>query len=104
MCGLVPLYASLSVLFFEANMQKFRCSFLLLMIVVTILSLSCPGDAQVDRSGLTGTVTDPVRPLRSTCASPGHERDRIVTTIMRRRNEQRNFCMLASKNKTLSDA
>src|ERR1700760_2231305 len=59
MCGLVPLYASLSVLFFEANMQKFRCSFLLLMIVGTILSLSCPGDAQVDRSGLTGTVTDP---------------------------------------------
>src|SRR6201996_6127855 len=63
MCGLVPLYASLSGLFFEANMQKFRCSFLPLMIVATVLSLSCPGDAQVDRSGLTGTVTDPAGKL-----------------------------------------
>jgi hypothetical protein len=51
-----------SNLLFEADMQKF-CSFFPppLLIVSMILSLSCaiPGIAQVDRSGLTGTVTDP---------------------------------------------
>ena len=45
--------------FLRANMQKFRSLFLPFTIVATMLSLSCPGIAQVDRSGLTGTVTDP---------------------------------------------
>ena len=43
-------------------MQKFRSFFSpSVFIVFSILSLSCvvPGVAQVDRSGLTGTVTDP---------------------------------------------
>src|SRR3984885_13593375 len=43
-------------------MQKFRSCFSpAVLIVSTILSLSCaiPGIAQVDRSALTGTVTDP---------------------------------------------
>ncbi len=43
-------------------MQKFRSFFSsYVFIVSTISSLSCviPGIAQVDRSGLTGTVTDP---------------------------------------------
>jgi hypothetical protein len=41
-------------------MQKFRPLFSPSVIIFTILSLSCaiPGIAQVDRSGLTGTVTD----------------------------------------------
>ena len=58
-----PLHQSPKVvLLLEATMQKFR-SFLssYVFIVSTISSLSCaiPGIAQVDRSGLTGTVTDP---------------------------------------------
>ena len=43
-------------------MQRFRSFFSpSVFIIFTILSLSCavPGIAQVDRSGLTGTVTDP---------------------------------------------
>jgi len=42
-------------------MQKFRSLFSPFVIVSTILSLSCaiPGAAQVDRSSLAGTVTDP---------------------------------------------
>src|ERR1700733_14265083 len=47
-----------------------------------------------------GSVTVPVKPLRSTCAMPGiaHERDKIVETINTDgENKERNFCMLASK-------
>jgi hypothetical protein len=47
---------------FEANMQRFRSSFSpSVLIVSTLLSLACaiPAIAQVNRSALTGTVTDP---------------------------------------------
>lgn len=42
-------------------MQEFRSLFSRSVIIFTILSFSCaiPGIAQVDRSSLTGTVTDP---------------------------------------------
>jgi hypothetical protein len=58
-----PLYQSpIVILLPEASMQPFRSFFSPSgLIVSTILSLTCaiPGIAQVDRSGLTGTVTDP---------------------------------------------
>jgi hypothetical protein len=53
-------------LFFEAIMQKFRSLFSPSVLIVSmILSLSCaiPGLAQVDRSALTGMVTDPAGKL-----------------------------------------
>ena len=50
-----------------------------------------------------GSVTVPVKPLRSTCAMPGiaQERDKIVDTINTYEDKkERNFCMVASRSKT----
>jgi hypothetical protein len=48
--------------FFEVNMQNFRSLFspsVLILFTISFLSFSISGFAQVDRSGLTGTITDP---------------------------------------------
>src|SRR5580704_3528498 len=61
-----PLQSPIAILFFEAIMQKFRSLFSPSVLIVSmILSLSCaiPGLAQVDRSALTGMVTDPAGKL-----------------------------------------
>src|ERR1700733_8065400 len=62
----------------------------------TTLMCVCPSSLPA------GSVTVPVKALRSTCAMPGiaHERDKIVETINTAGEKQeRNFCMLASERK-----
>jgi hypothetical protein len=59
---MIPLISRRQQLIFEANMHKFRSSLspiLFLLTAVLLVFLASAGFAQVDRSSLAGTVTDP---------------------------------------------